>query len=472
MTTQGAPDVTIRGVRMTIPPGYVLGRIGLSAGPARLVSIKELGDALTKAAAVAIPLGVAVEVTNTGIGTGFWSDVDGSASVWRFTRRMFIGNATTQDDTRVGVTTIIPDAATGANWAVRDSQFAVLDDRGSLAVTGISRASDGGAANPAVIGVAGFVINDSSTTQTARALYGDLQFQATGTLGYGYGLELAIKNKAANKTSTPDLLDVGTYGIQLTAGGDASYGGSPTNPSNTGILFQTGASTWNKGIIFANNSLTLVGGRGRAIGLGKNYHISWYDGNNNEAFYIVSGVATSGKGASLNITDNAWNFQDQGGNHTIQCTNTGSSTANYLNIYSNTTGNPVRLAANGSDTNITLTLEPQAAGTVHVVGSLTTDKARIDTGYGYSQPVTGGTVTLSATAYHTIIDPAGTLATLTVNMPASPVDGQVVDFRFSQVITALTIGGNGNSVAGAPTTAALGQTFTAIFKASNTTWYL
>jgi hypothetical protein len=42
------PDKNIRGIRDTIPPGYVLGRLGLSAGPARLISIKELADALVK----------------------------------------------------------------------------------------------------------------------------------------------------------------------------------------------------------------------------------------------------------------------------------------------------------------------------------------------------------------------------------------------------------------------------------------
>ncbi|HYT43895.1 MAG TPA: hypothetical protein VEP90_16265, partial [Methylomirabilota bacterium] len=63
-----------------------------------------------------------------------------------------------------------------------------------------------------------------------------------------------------------------------------------------------------------------------------------------------------------------------------------------------------------------------AGGTVTVAG-LTNSTTRNDTGYGYFQPTTGQTVTLSNTAYHTIIDPAGTLASLTVNMPATPTDG-------------------------------------------------
>lgn len=100
-----------------------------------------------------------------------------------------------------------------------------------------------------------------------------------------------------------------------------------------------------------------------------------------------------------------------------------------------------------------------------------TTSARGDTGYGYVQPTTGGTVTLGAKVYHQIIDPTGALLTLTVQMTPSPFDGQMVDIRFSQAITTLTVSGNGNSVAGNPTSAALGSQFTGIYRAANTTWY-
>jgi hypothetical protein len=50
------PDKNIRGIRDTIPPGFVLGRLGLSAGPARLVSLKELGNALGVSGTVVTPI--------------------------------------------------------------------------------------------------------------------------------------------------------------------------------------------------------------------------------------------------------------------------------------------------------------------------------------------------------------------------------------------------------------------------------
>lgn len=103
--------------------------------------------------------------------------------------------------------------------------------------------------------------------------------------------------------------------------------------------------------------------------------------------------------------------------------------------------------------------------------AVVTAAARGDSGYGYAAPTTGGTVTLGAGVYNQIIDPAGTLATLTINMTPSPFDGQMVAIKVSQVVTALTVSGNGNSIAGNPTSAAVGSSFTGIYRAANTTWY-
>lgn len=126
-------------------------------------------------------------------------------------------------------------------------------------------------------------------------------------------------------------------------------------------------------------------------------------------------------------------------------------------------GNTLRFVYNAA----TIPFSISGNGTV-----VTTNVSVADTGYGYFQPTTGQTVTLSNTVYHNIIDPAGTLANLTVNLPATPTDGMVVDIRFSQVITALVVSGNGHSVLGNPTTATLGSVLTAIYKVSNTTWYM
>jgi hypothetical protein len=90
----------------------------------------------------------------------------------------------------------------------------------------------------------------------------------------------------------------------------------------------------------------------------------------------------------------------------------------------------------------------------------------------FQAPTTGGTVSIGAGICEEMIAPAGTLATLTTNLIAAPVNGQKLRIRFTQIITALTVGGGGaNSVVGNPASAALGATIDCIYRTSNTTWY-
>lgn len=114
---------------------------------------------------------------------------------------------------------------------------------------------------------------------------------------------------------------------------------------------------------------------------------------------------------------------------------------------------------------------PTFTGTA-AAANLTSSGFVADPGYNYQTPSTGFTITMANTNFHLILDPAGTLATGTITMCAAPVDGQVVDIKISQIITALTVAGNsGQSVKGNPTSAAVGSSFTGIYRATNTTWY-
>lgn len=75
-------------------------------------------------------------------------------------------------------------------------------------------------------------------------------------------------------------------------------------------------------------------------------------------------------------------------------------------------------------------------------------------------PVAGGTVAIANTGMMglTVINPAGTLATLTVNLPADATSkiGQIERIAFLRAITLLTIGG-ATTILGAPASAALGD---------------
>jgi len=67
------------------------------------------------------------------------------------------------------------------------------------------------------------------------------------------------------------------------------------------------------------------------------------------------------------------------------------------------------------------------------------------------------TTTLTNAKAETVINFSATQATHTLNLPATPVDGQECIITFNSVITALTISGNGTTLSGtAATSAAVG----------------
>lgn len=75
--------------------------------------------------------------------------------------------------------------------------------------------------------------------------------------------------------------------------------------------------------------------------------------------------------------------------------------------------------------------------------------------------ITGtGTVTASSTITDNLYKNGSTQATLTFNLPASPTDGQICKVSFNDIITALTVSGNGESINGTlPTSAAVGSSY-------------
>ena len=92
--------------------------------------------------------------------------------------------------------------------------------------------------------------------------------------------------------------------------------------------------------------------------------------------------------------------------------------------------------------------------------------------YDYQTPTTGFTYTFAAGTQVLVMNPAGTLATGTITMPASPADGMTIRFSSSQIITALTVSANtGQSIVSAVTTLSAGGGAAYIYRLANTTWY-
>jgi hypothetical protein len=88
----------------------------------------------------------------------------------------------------------------------------------------------------------------------------------------------------------------------------------------------------------------------------------------------------------------------------------------------------------------------------------------------YTTPTTGNTITLNSNG-HTklLINPAGTLLALTVTLPSSPSDGDIVSLASSQIVTGLTM--NGGTIIGALTALAVATFASYLYSGDASKWF-
>jgi hypothetical protein len=90
----------------------------------------------------------------------------------------------------------------------------------------------------------------------------------------------------------------------------------------------------------------------------------------------------------------------------------------------------------------------------------------------YVAPLTGATVTPDVGTEVALIVPAGTIAALTLNMPASPYDGQEFTASFDQIVTALTMAAPASATLKGALTAATAKGFAKwMYNKADTSWY-
>lgn len=98
----------------------------------------------------------------------------------------------------------------------------------------------------------------------------------------------------------------------------------------------------------------------------------------------------------------------------------------------------------------------------------------------YNAPLTGATLTMTGLQRRLIIEPAGTIAALTVVLPAATtvVDNQLLGICTTQIVTSLTVtAGTGTTVLNAPTALLVPVATGAascvewVYRLANTSWY-
>lgn len=158
--------------------------------------------------------------------------------------------------------------------------------------------------------------------------------------------------------------------------------------------------------------------------------------------------------------DSNWTVEANGGVDLMS----GANRQGFFDI----TGTGVRLS---TDVGTSITLNAPASGGSGANGVFINGAVN-DGSYSFQTPTTGFSITLANNIWHTILDPAGTLATGTITMAPNPSDGMIVNVRTSQTITGLTVSPNtAQSIKGNPTTLAAGGILECMFHTANTTWY-
>lgn len=93
--------------------------------------------------------------------------------------------------------------------------------------------------------------------------------------------------------------------------------------------------------------------------------------------------------------------------------------------------------------------------------------------YQYSVPTAGATVSPADWCETCSLNPAGTLATLTVNFPKQPNDGQPFTLNTTQIVTALTMASTSTPAQVrpfVPSALAIGVSYRWVYNAPKNTW--
>lgn len=93
--------------------------------------------------------------------------------------------------------------------------------------------------------------------------------------------------------------------------------------------------------------------------------------------------------------------------------------------------------------------------------------------YVYNVPLTGFTITMTAEQSVISLNPAGTLATGLITLPATLYDGKIVTIFSTQTVTVLSLSAPGGAtfVPGAPTTIAANAALSFIYDKANNQWH-
>lgn len=180
-------------------------------------------------------------------------------------------------------------------------------------------------------------------------------------------------------------------------------------------------------------------------------------------FVTETGLGTTSNAIPISNGDGTYTSGVPGGDLTISgpTFTIGANKVTYAKMQTVTTN---KLLGSGSGTAVA-EITP---GTGLSFSGTTLNASIINRSHTIFTPTTGGTVTLVNNQYN-IINPAGALLALTVNLPASPVNNDIVTIKFTQAVTTVTY--SGGTVADGITSPVAGGFITYTYDSGASTWY-
>lgn len=318
-----------------------------------------------------------------GLRRGFLADWVAGANIWRFSDRVFVGEAS---DKFAG--TSLPDLGTswlssateGPAYVLANAQMLSMTRSGdpSYAIVGAGIVDVGDTRACASFG--GVAINKGS----ASARCGIFEVQHETTTNTSWGLEVQVKNSSGGGQlispygAVPNM----TFGMQITAGGDDAFGPISTNPATAGVIItasnSAGSPGWYTGIQFRDGSI--VGSEPEAIAFSQGQCIKWYESDTRTpAALIRSNINTAGKTLKLSFENDQLSLVNEGGSTVFNIAATATD-INRVQINSSATGIPPSIRMAGADANIDFRLLPKGSGLVRF-GAHSAIGAETVTGY-------------------------------------------------------------------------------------------
>jgi hypothetical protein len=265
----------------------------------------------------------------------------------------------------------------------------------------------------------------------------------------------------------------------------AVNGSTTTGVMGTPTALQVLDAGYSKATAATNNASTSLGTAAKFMGHGTNtVTLTWTDavdggaGHAGLSLVPTSGRVTIGSGANLISLDNggmaASNNIASGASAGFVAGPPGYQLTDGSGGYGSIYESGGLMVFNASTGQQAARFDMKSSTPGFTLLNTTSIGARVDPTTTLVAPTTGTTVVLPQNRYTTLLGPAGTLASLTVELPDcnATYQGQEVRFSTTAAITSLSITySSGGFPGGYPSSAAAGQGFGFICNPSNNGWY-